>query len=130
MLSKVSRIHSIGRCVQVCTFLWTFARWMTNTENQAKWSKATGYLAVRKSSWESEDMQSYLQDVPEAKIALDQAAYAGAFLQVPGYHRVREFLKGAIDRTLAGEIKADAALADATKNANREIERVLRRMKG
>jgi len=109
---------------------WTFARWMTNTENQAKWSKATGYLAVRKSSWESEDMQSYLQDVPEAKIALDQAAYAGAFLQVPGYHRVREFLKGAIDRTLAGEIKADAALADATKNANREIERVLRRMKG
>lgn len=109
---------------------WTFARWMTNTANQAKWSKATGYLAVRKSSWESDEMQSYLQDVPEAKIALEQAAFAGAFLQVPGYHRVREYLKSALDRTLAGEIKPDAALIEANTNSNREIQRLLRRQKG
>ena len=109
---------------------WTFARWMTNTQNQASWSKATGYLAVRKSSWESPEMQSYLQDVPEAKVALDQAAYAGAFLQVPGYHRVREYLKSALDRTLAGEIAPDAALKDANANSNREIARILRRQKG
>ena len=103
---------------------------MTNTQNQASWSKATGYLAVRKSSWESPEMQSYLQDVPEAKVALDQAAYAGAFLQVPGYHRVREYLKSALDRTLAGEIAPDAALKDANANSNREIARILRRQKG
>ncbi|WP_417773815.1 ABC transporter substrate-binding protein [Stappia sp.] len=109
---------------------WTFARWMTNTQNQASWSKATGYLAVRKSSWESEEMQSYLQEVPAAKVALDQAAYAGAFLQVPGYHRVREYLKSALDRTLAGEIKPDVALKEAAASSNREIERILRRQKG
>jgi sn-glycerol 3-phosphate transport system substrate-binding protein len=109
---------------------WTFARWMTNTENQAKWSKATGYLAVRKSSWESADMQAYLAEVPQAKVALDQAAYAGAFLQVPGYHRVREYLKSALDRTLAGEIKAADALIEANTASNREIERLMRRQKG
>ncbi|MBC7238313.1 MAG: extracellular solute-binding protein, partial [Chloroflexi bacterium] len=26
---------------------WTFARWMTSTDVQAQWGKATGYLAVR-----------------------------------------------------------------------------------
>lgn len=109
---------------------WTFARWMTNTENQAKWSRATGYLAVRKSSWESSEMQTYLQEVPQAKVALDQAAYAGAFLQVPGYHRVRENLKSALDRTLAGDIEPKQALIEANNNSNREIQRLLRRQRG
>ncbi len=72
-------------------------------------------------------MKAYLQKVPEAQVALDQAAFAGAFLQVPGYHRVREFLKSALDRTLAGSIKPDVALAEANTNANREIQRLLRR---
>ncbi len=109
---------------------WTFARWMTNTQNQASWSKATGYLAVRKSAWESDEMQTYLKEVPEAKVALDQAAFAGAFLQVPGYHRVREYLKSALDRTLAGEIAPDKALIEANTNSNREIQRLLRRQAG
>jgi sn-glycerol 3-phosphate transport system substrate-binding protein len=102
---------------------WTFARWMT-------WSQATGYLAVRKSSWEQPDMQQYLKDVPQAKVALDQAEYSGAFLQVPAYSRARDALKSAIDRTLAGEIAPEAALTSATTEVNREIARVMRRQKG
>ena len=106
---------------------WTFARWMTSTEVQSQWGRDTGYLAVRKSSWETPEMKAYLKDVPQAKVALDQAAYAGAFLQVPGYHKVREYLKSALDRTLAGEIKPDAALKEANAASNREIQRLLRR---
>lgn len=106
---------------------WTFARWMTNTENSAAWSRATGYLAVRKSSWESPDMKAYVKEVPESLIALKQAEFAGPFLQVPGYHRVREFLKSGIDRTLAGEVRPDAALKRVTESANREIQRLTRR---
>ncbi|MBB3994758.1 sn-glycerol 3-phosphate transport system substrate-binding protein [Sulfitobacter undariae] len=109
---------------------WTFARWMTNTQNQAAWGEATGYLAVRKSSWEQPEMQAYLKEVPQAKVALDQAAYSGAFLQVPAYSRARDVLKSAIDRTLEGEVAAEAALTDATAEVNREITRVLRRQKG
>ena len=106
---------------------WAFARWMTNTANQSMWCKETGYLAARKSSWESAEMTSFVAEVPEARIALDQAAFAGAFLQVPGYHKVREYLKSAIDRTLIGEIRPDAALREATASSNREIQRMLRR---
>lgn len=106
---------------------WTFARWMTSTDVQAAWGKATGYLAVRKSSWETDLMKSYVAEVPAARTALDQAEYSGAFLQVPAYSRARDTLKSAIDRTLAGEIEPAAALADATSEVNREITRVLRR---
>lgn len=106
---------------------WTFARWMTNTENQAAWSRATGYLAVRKSSWAQPEMQQYLTEVPQAEVAMKQAEFSGAFLQVPAYSRARDSLKSAIDRTLAGEIAPEAALTAATAETNREIQRVLRR---
>lgn len=106
---------------------WTFAKWMTSTDVQSQWGRDTGYLAVRKSSWETPEMKAYLEQVPQAKVALEQAAYAGAFLQVPGYHKVREYLKSALDRTLAGSIKPDVALKEATENSNREIQRLLRR---
>lgn len=106
---------------------WTFAQWMTSTEVQSQWGRDTGYLAVRKSAWQTPEMLAYLKEVPQAKVALEQAEYAGAFLQVPGYHKVREYLKSALDRTLAGEIAPDAALKEATINSNREIQRLLRR---
>ncbi|MGE4325449.1 MAG: ABC transporter substrate-binding protein, partial [Pseudodonghicola sp.] len=108
---------------------WTFARWMTNTKNQSEWCRATGYLAVRKSAWETPEMQQYLIEVPQAKVAMEQAQYSGAFLQVPAYSRARDVLKSAIDRTLAGEIAPQAALEGATTEVNREITRVLRRQK-
>ncbi|MDF1749579.1 MAG: ABC transporter substrate-binding protein [Alphaproteobacteria bacterium] len=106
---------------------WTFARWMTNTQNQTHWCKSTGYIAARKSSWEGEELKSFINEVPAAKVALDQAAYAGAFLQVPGYHKVREYLKSAIDGTLAGDTDPTGALKEATVKSNKEIERVMRR---
>ncbi|MGU3495435.1 ABC transporter substrate-binding protein [Xanthobacteraceae bacterium A53D] len=106
---------------------WTLTKWMTSTEVQSQWCRDTGYLAVRKSAWETPEMLTYLKEVPQAKVALEQSAYAGAFLQVPGYHKVREYLKSALDRTLAGEIAPDAALKEANAASNREIQRLLRR---
>ncbi|WP_319531819.1 ABC transporter substrate-binding protein [uncultured Cohaesibacter sp.] len=109
---------------------WTFARWMTNTKNQSEWCRATGYLAVRKSSWETPEMKTYLNEVPQARVAMEQAAYSGAYLQIPAYSRARDVIKSAIDRTLAGEIAPQAALEGATKEVNREITRVMRRQQG
>ncbi len=106
---------------------WQFAQWMTSTESSAGWSRATGYLAVRKSSWESPAMTQYVQEVPDAAIALRQAEFAGPFMQVPGYHKVREYLKSAIDRCLAGELTPEAALKQAAQQSNREIARLSRR---
>ena len=109
---------------------WTFARWMTSTDVQAEWGKATGYLAVRKSSWETPLMQDYVKKVPQAKVALDQATESGPFLQVPAYSRARDLLKSAIDRTMLGEVAPADALTSVTAEINREITRVVRRQAG
>lgn len=106
---------------------WTFARWMTNTANQAQWCIDTGYLAARKSSWKTPALEAHVAKVPESRTAFVTAEVAGAFLQVPGYHKVRSHLQSAIDRTLAGEVKPDAALREATAKSNLEIQRLLRR---
>jgi sn-glycerol 3-phosphate transport system substrate-binding protein len=106
---------------------WTFARWMTNTANQAQWCIDTGYLAARKSSWETPVLKAHVAKVPESRTAFVTAEVAGAFLQVPGYHKVRTYLQSAIDRTLVGEIKPDAALREATAKSNVEIKRLSRR---
>lgn len=106
---------------------WAFARWMTNTANQAQWCIDTGYLAARKSSWETPALKAHVAKVPESRSAFVTAEVAGAFLQVPGYHKVRSYLQSAIDRTLIGEVKPDAALRDATAKSNIEIQRLSRR---
>ncbi|MDO8903829.1 ABC transporter substrate-binding protein [Hydrogenophaga sp.] len=106
---------------------WTFARWMTNTANQAQWCIDTGYLAARKSSWETPVLKAHVAKQPEARTAFVTAEVAGAFLQVPGYHKVRSHLQSAIDRTLVGEVKPDAALREATAKSNLEIQRLSRR---
>jgi sn-glycerol 3-phosphate transport system substrate-binding protein len=106
---------------------WTFARWMTNTANQAQWCIDTGYLAARKSSWETPALKAHVAKVPESRTAFVTAEVAGAFLQVPGYHKVRAHLQSAIDRTLAGDLKPDAALREATAKSNLEIQRLSRR---
>lgn len=106
---------------------WTFARWMTNTANQAQWCIDTGYLAARKSSWETPVLKAHVAKVPESRSAFLTAEVAGAFLQVPGYHKVRTYLQSAIDRTLAGEVKPDVALREATAKSNIEIQRLSRR---
>ena len=106
---------------------WAFARWMTNTNNQPQWCIDTGYLAARKSSWETPLLKAHVAKVPESRTAFVTAEVAGAFLQVPGYHKVRGYLQSAIDRTLVGEIKPDAALREATAKSNMEIQRLARR---
>lgn len=106
---------------------WTFARWMTNTGNQAQWCIDTGYLAARKSSWDTPELQAHVAKVPESRSAFVTAEVAGAFLQVPGYHKVRSHLQSAIDRTLIGEVAPDAALRDASAKSNQEIQRLSRR---
>ncbi len=109
--------------------VWTFMKWMTSTDSQVFWSQKTGYLATRISSWKTEKMKAYLKAVPQAGVALDQADYAGAFLQVPGYHRVREVLKSCIDASMSGILTPAEALKRANRIANRTIKRVIKNFK-
>ncbi len=105
---------------------YTFAKWMTSTKGSARWGLATGYVPNRKSSWELPEVKKYVQEAPGIRTAWDQLEYAGAFLQVPQYQKVREILKSSLDSVLDEKAKPKEALDRATDLANREIARVTR----
>jgi len=49
-----------------------FIKFATRPENVAFWSTTTGYMPVTKSAQESSEMQSYFQENPNFKVAVDQ----------------------------------------------------------
>ena len=49
---------------------WRFLKFITNTENAARWSIATGYVAVRKSSIETPEMKKFLAAHPNYNVPI------------------------------------------------------------
>lgn len=49
-----------------------YIAYATSTEGTTTWSKATGYMPVRKSAVESSDMQAFFKERPNFKVAVDQ----------------------------------------------------------
>lgn len=80
-----------------------FIAFLTNPDNAAKFAKATGYMPVRKSATESQEMKDYLAETPQAQTAIDQLPhtrpqdYARVFVPNPGTR-----IGGGLDRVLAG----------------------------
>lgn len=102
---------------------WEFINWMTQPEQTAFWSMASGYMAVRKSTLDLPEYQEYLQQVPQAQVSLDQLQFD---FQVPITHNARkvfEIVSKAMEEVMLeqgipaevmkeAQIKADEALAD------------------
>lgn len=57
-----------------------FVQWITAPEQAAAWSIATGYIAPRPDTWETQTMKGYAADFPPALVARDQLEYAVAEL--------------------------------------------------
>lgn len=51
-----------------------FLEFLTNSENTATFSEATGYVPVRTSATESDTMKALYQQTPQYKVAIDQLA--------------------------------------------------------
>lgn len=97
---------------------WRFIRWVTQPERQAQWNVDTGYIAARKSAFETTIMESYYREVPEARAAYNQldTCYSGFCVFEAG--RLSSILEGYIRRAMSGELSADEALAAAQKEAD------------
>ena len=55
---------------------WTLIGWLTSPEIAGEWSRFTGYFAPRRAAYDLPEMKDYLQQHPDAKVALDQLQYA------------------------------------------------------
>lgn len=101
---------------------WKFIKFMTESERAAQWSIDTGYVAVRKSAYETDVMKTYTQDFPQAVVARDQLEHAHAELSTHNNGRVSKALSDQIQAALTGTLDPASALKKAQDEANKALE--------
>jgi sn-glycerol 3-phosphate transport system substrate-binding protein len=95
-----------------------FVKWATAPEQAAEWSIATGYVAPREDTWETDAMREYAEEVPGALVARDQLEYAVAELATFEGPRITQILNDNIAAAIVGDKTPAEALADAQREAD------------
>ena len=95
-----------------------FVQWITAPEQSAKWTMATGYVAPRPETWETETMKQYVADFPQVLIARDQLEYAKAELSTYQNQRVTSIFNDALAAAITGTKDPETALKEAQSQAD------------
>ncbi len=95
-----------------------FVKWITEPEQSAKWTIATGYVAPRADTWETDTMKAYTTDFPPALVARDQLEFAVAELSTYENQRVTAVFNDALAAAITGAKSAEEALSEAQKKAD------------
>ena len=101
---------------------WKFVEFLTRPEYVADFSINTGYIANRFSAYDTEAMQAYVAEVPQALATRDALQYAGAELATQNLGRVRGIFHDYIQRAINGEMGAAEAMAAAQAEADAALE--------
>ncbi|WP_026987458.1 ABC transporter substrate-binding protein [Fodinicurvata fenggangensis] len=94
-------------------------KYMTAPERAAEWSIETGYVGISPAAYETEALQDYVDDFPQALVARDQLEVAVAELSTYETGRVREALNNAVQSVLTGSAEPEEALSQAQSKAER-----------
>lgn len=100
---------------------WTFVQWMTAPQQAARWSEASGYIAVRKSAFNIASYKAYTEKFPQALTARDQLSYAQAELATHDSGQIQKILSDNLQAALTGLKTPDQALRDAQRQADRVL---------
>lgn len=95
-----------------------FIKWITEPDQAAKWTIATGYVAPRPATWESDAMKAYTADFAPALVARDQLEFAVAELSTYENQRVTRIFNDALAAAITGQKSAAEALAEAQAKAD------------
>jgi sn-glycerol 3-phosphate transport system substrate-binding protein len=97
---------------------WTLIQWVTNPEKSGWWSRATGYFAPNMAAYEQPAMKEFLAKNPDAKIAIDQLAYAKPWFATYKTVAVRKAVEDELQAVLSAKKQPKEALAAAQKGAD------------
>ena len=97
---------------------WTLISWLTSPEIAVEWSRFTGYFAPRKAAYDLPEMKDYLQQHPDAKVALDQLQYAVPWFDTYNTVAVRKAMEDQVQAILSGKTTPADAVQTAQKNAD------------
>lgn len=97
---------------------WTLINWLTSPEISAGWSQFTGYFAPLKAAYDTPDMKAFVAEHPDAKVALDQLAYARGWFSTYNVVGVRKALEDGVQAVLSGKATPEAAMAKSQAEAD------------
>ena len=100
---------------------WEFIRWMTSPEKAADWSIASGYIAVRKSAYNTKAMLDFTASHPEYLVARDQLKYAHKEFSSYERAKVTKILFDQLARAVLGEVTPEQALEEAQTQADQVL---------
>ncbi len=97
---------------------WTLIKWLTSPEIAGGWSRFTGYFAPRIAAYDLPEMKDFIGAHPDAKVALDQLAYARGWFSTYNVVGVRKALEDGVQAVLSGKATPEAAMAKAQQEAD------------
>ncbi len=98
---------------------WQFVQWLSAPDQEVQWTKDTGYVAPRKSAWDTQAMKDYIAKAPQVTVARDQLQYAQNELGTHNMAEVQKILSDAVQAALTGQQTPKAALDTAQTQANK-----------
>jgi len=102
---------------------WKLIYFLTNPENAAIWSAATGYIAVNKGAYETELMKEAVKETPQRLVAKDQMeSYSHAQTMSVDIQNVRTVFKNNIAAVVDGTKTVDQAQTAGQEGASAFIE--------
>lgn len=100
---------------------WTFIKWFTRPDIQARWFAGSGYLPARMSSLDEPAYLEKIERYPGLQGVIDQLYYAVFEPQITAWYDGREFLSEAVEIVLYGRMSPEEALSRAADLADAEI---------
>lgn len=96
---------------------WKFVRFMTEPERLAKWSLDTGYVAPRKSSWDTTLMKEAISKDPNYLVSRDQLRHAKAELSTHGNAQIYKIYGDQLQAIITGKKGVKEALDAAQQQS-------------
>ena len=97
---------------------WELISWMTAPEKSGWWSRATGYFAPNMGAYELPAMKEFLAKNPDAKIAVDQLAFAKSWFATYRTVAVRKAIEDELQAVVSGKKQPKEAIVAAQKLAD------------
>ena len=101
---------------------WRFMRFMSDPEQQARWSVGTGYIASRVSAKDTEVMKNYFAEVPQAAVMYDILNNAYRQTSVFASSEIGDLFVNMFTSVALGESTIDDAMAYAQSEADYILE--------
>lgn len=95
-----------------------FIQYMTSPQMQARWTTDSGYVAARKSAWETATLKDYTAKVPQALVARDQLMYAQKEFATYSGPQVQKAFSDELQAALTGKKTTKVAMDDAQRNVD------------